>query len=135
MRYGLMRWSSLLMLKCLGNLFKNLENPLQSSCLICQSPTKAIWWDILKTIYTYAACLCIELYQIVVTLERNFCHAFMIKIHVHTIYPLAMLLKEVSTVPSIHPIKCSTICIGLSLVFITKRERHRISLKKGEKEK
>ena len=41
-----------------------------------------------KTIYTFAACLCIELCQIVVTLERNLCHAFMIKIHVHIIYTL-----------------------------------------------
>jgi hypothetical protein len=37
LRYGLMIWSSLLLLKCLGNLFKNLEkNLLQSSSLICQ---------------------------------------------------------------------------------------------------
>ena len=43
---------------------------MQSSSLICQSPTKAIWWYIMKTVYTYAACLCIELCQIVMTLER-----------------------------------------------------------------
>ena len=102
LRYGLMIWSSLLLFKCMGNLFENLENPLQSSSLICQSPTKAIWCFILKTFYTYAACLCIELCQIVVTLERNSFHAFKIKIHVHTTYPLAMLLWEVSIVPSIH---------------------------------
>jgi hypothetical protein len=36
--------------------------------------------------------------------ENSF-HDFMIKIHVHTIYPLAMLLWEVSIVPSTHSTK------------------------------
>ena len=36
--------------------------------------------------------------------ENSF-HTFMIKIHVHTIYPLAMLLLEVSIVPSTHSTK------------------------------
>ena len=40
LRYGLDDLRSLLF-KCLENLFENLENPLRSSSLICQSPTKA----------------------------------------------------------------------------------------------
>ena len=36
--------------------------------------------------------------------ENSF-HAFMIKIHVHTIHPLAILLWEVSIVPSTHSTK------------------------------
>jgi len=36
LRYCLMKWSSLLMFKCLENLFENLETPLQSSSLICK---------------------------------------------------------------------------------------------------
>ena len=60
----------------------------------------------------------------------------MIKIHMHAIYPLAMLLKEVSTIPSIHPTKCSIICVGLSLSsFYYKKKRHGLSLKKERKRK
>jgi hypothetical protein len=70
LRYGLMKSSSLQLFEFLGNLFEHFENPLQGSSLICPSPTKAIWWDILKISYTYATCLCIELYQIFVTLVR-----------------------------------------------------------------
>ena len=49
----------------------------------------------------------------------------MIKIHVHTIYPLAMLLWEVSIVPPLIPQnKCSAICVGLSLSpFFVKKKR------------
>jgi len=53
---------------------------------------------------------------------------------VHTIYPFAILLKEASIVPSIYHIKCSTICVGLSLVF-TKKKRHGLSLKNEKKKK
>ena len=65
----------------------------------------------------HICCLsCIELCQIVVTLERNFCHAFMIKIHVHTIYPLLCFYKKLALYhPSILQNKCSTVCVGLSL--------------------
>ena len=71
LRYGLddMIFTPFLF-KCLGTLFENLKNPFASSSLICQSPTSAIWWYFLKTIYTYGACFCIELCQIIVTLER-----------------------------------------------------------------
>jgi hypothetical protein len=33
LRYGSMKWSLLQMFECLGNLFENFENPLQSSSL------------------------------------------------------------------------------------------------------
>ena len=105
LRYGLMIWSSLLLLNCLGNLFKNSENPLQSSSLICQSPTKAIWWCILQAIYTYAACLCIELCQIVVTLERIF---FMLSWSRFTCTPYTPLLcfhEKLALYHFLHPTK------------------------------
>ena len=105
LRYGLMIWSSLLLLKCLGNLFKNLENPLQSSSLICQSPTRAIWWYDMKTLHTYATCFCIELCQIVVTLKRSLFMLSLSRFTCTPYTPLLMLLKEVSIVPSIHPTK------------------------------
>ena len=114
----------------LGNSIWKFGKPLQSSSLICQSPTKAIWWFILKTIYTYAACLCIELCQIFVTLERNFYYAFMIKIHVHTIYPLLCFFEKLALYhPLISQNKCSTICVGLSLSlqFLLKKKKRGMS--------
>ena len=115
-------WSSLLLFKCLGNLFENLENLLQSSSLICQSPIKAKWWYILKTIYTYAACLCIELCQIVVTLERIL---FMLSWSRFTCTPYTPLLCFFEKLALYHPLipqnKCSTICVGLSLQFLLKK--------------
>ena len=117
-------WSSLLMFKCLGNLFENLENPLRSSSLICQSPTKAIWWYFLKTIYTYAACFCIELCQIVVTLERIL---FMLSWSRFMCYPYSPLLFFFEKLALYHPLipqnKHSTICVGLSIQFLFKKER------------
>jgi len=41
------------LVSCLRTLFENLENSLRSSSLTCQKPIKALWWCILKTIYTY----------------------------------------------------------------------------------
>ena len=116
LRYGLMIWSSLLLFKCMGNLFENLENPLRSSSLICQSLTKDIWWYFLKTIYTYAACFCIELCQIVVTLERNFVmlswSRFMCTPHI----PLLCFDEKLALYhPSISQNKCSINRVGLSL--------------------
>ena len=107
LRYG---WNDMIFaLYCLsawGIYLENLENPLWSSSLICQSSTKAIWWYFLKTIYTYAACFfcALSFVKLLWPLENSF-HAFMIKIHMHTLYPLAMLLWEVSIVPSTHSTK------------------------------
>jgi len=122
-----------LLFKCLGNLFENLENPLASSFLICQSPTKAIWWYFLKTIHTYAACFCIELCQIVVTLGRIL---FMLSWSRFTCTPYTPLLCFFEKLALYHPLipqnKCSTICVGLSLslVFVKKEEeRHGLSKK------
>ena len=109
-----------LLFKCLGNLFENLENPLWSSSLICQSPTKAIWWYFLKTIYTYAACFCIELCQIVVTLERIL---FMHSWSRFTCIPYTPLLYFFKKLALYHPLipqnKCST----------RREERHGLSKK------
>ena len=116
-------WYDLLSLlfKCLGCLFENLENPLRSSSLICQSPTKAKWWYFLKTIYAYAACFCIELCQIVVTLKR---FLFMLSWSRFTCTPYTPLLCFFEKLALYHPPipqnKCSTICVGLSLQFLSK---------------
>ena len=104
LRYGLIKWSSLLMLKFLGNLFENLENPLQSSSLICQSPTKAIWWYLLKTLYTYATCLTLSFVILLWPLREFFSCFHDQDSRAHHI-PLAMLLWEVSIVPSTHSTK------------------------------
>ena len=113
-----------LLFKCSGILFWKFVKPLQSSSLICQSPTKAIWWFILKTIYTYAACLCIELCQIVVTLERIL---FMLSWSRFTCTPNMPLLCFFEKLALYHPLipqnKCSTICVGLSLQFLLKKKR------------
>ena len=94
-----------LLFKCLGNLFWKFVKLLQSSSLICQKSYQSHVMMYLEN-YVHICCLaCIELCQIVVTLERNFCHALMIKIHVHTTYPLDMLLWGDSIVPSIHSTK------------------------------
>ena len=126
-----MTWSSLLLFKCMGNLFENLENPLQSSSLICQSPTKAIWWDILKTIYTYATCLCIELCQIVETLGRIL---FMLSWSRFTCTPYTPLLCFFEKLALYHPLipqnKCSTICVGLSLSSFFKKKREAWAIEK-----
>ena len=63
--YGLMTWSSLLMFKYLGKFI--WKKNLQSSSLVCQSPTKATWWVFLKNLSTYATCFLVELSLIVVT--------------------------------------------------------------------
>ena len=117
-------WSSLLMFKCLGNLFENLENPLQSSSLICQSPTKAIWWYFLKTTYTYAACLCIELCQIVVTLERILFVLPWSRFTCTPYTPLLCFFEKLALYHSLIPQnKCSTICVGLSPIFVKEKKR------------
>jgi len=121
-----------LLFKCLGTLFENLENPLRSSSLMCQSPTKAIWWYFLKTIYTYAACFCIELCQIVVTLERIL---FMLSWSRFTCTPYTPLLCFFEKLALYHSLipqnKCSTICVGLSLssFYLKKREAWAIEKK------
>ena len=54
---------------------------------------------------------------------ENYFHAFMIQIHVHTTYPLLCFYEKLALYhPSIPQNKCSTNCVGLSLVFI-KKER------------
>ena len=55
------------------------------------------------------------------SLENSF-HTFVIKIHMHIIYPFAMLIWEVSIKyhPSIPQNNCSINCVGLSLVVIKK---------------
>ena len=116
-------WSSLLMFKCLGNLFENLENPLQNSSLICQSPTKAIWWYFLKTTYTYTACFCIELCQIIVTERILFMLSwsrFMCTPHT----PLLCFYEKLAWYhPSISQNKYSIVCVGLSLQLLLKKNR------------
>jgi len=121
--YGLMTWSSLLMFKYLGKfILKKKEKNLQSSSLICQSPTRAICIIILKTLYI----CCLSLHWALSNCcdpRKNSFHAFMIKIHVHTIYPLAMLQWEVST-SYIPQNKNSTLCdCGLSLHLLLQK-RH-----------
>ena len=127
-----MIWPPLIMFKCLGILFEILKNPLQSSSLICQSPTKAIWWYLLKTLYTYATCLTLSFVKLLWPF-REFFYAFMIKIHVHIIYPLLCFFEKLALYhPLIPQNKCSPICVGLSLspVFVKKEERHWLSRKK-----
>ena len=101
-----------------------MENPLRSSSLICQSPTSAIWWYFLKTIYTYGTCFCIELCQIVVTLERIL---FMLSWSRFMCYPYTPLLFFFEKLALYHPLipqnKCSAICVGLSLQFLLKKKR------------
>ena len=114
LKYGLS--DMIFALYCLSAWELYLKNPLWSSSLICQSPTKAIWWYFLKTIYTYAACFCIELCQIVVTLERIL---FMLSWSRFTCTPYTPLLCFFEKLALYHPLipqnKCSTICVGLSL--------------------
>ena len=58
---------------------------------------------------------------------EKFCHAFMIKIHVHTIYPLLCFYEKLALYhPLIQQNKCSTICVGLSLQFLLKKKKRGI---------
>ena len=114
MWYFLMTWSSLLMFKYLGNfiwkktlakllfdlpksyqshIMNYLENPILMLLVFTLSIVKLLW-----------------------PLEEFF-SCFMIKIHVHTIYPLAMLPWEVSIVPLLtsHKIKTPHYVIVVSL--------------------
>jgi hypothetical protein len=61
---------------------------------------------------------------------KNSFHSFMITIHVHTIYPLAMLLWEVSIVTFIisHKIKAPRY-VSVSL-YLLLQKRHGLSIKK-----
>ena len=117
-------WYDLLsfLFKCLGTLFENLEDPLRSSSLIFQSSTKAIWWYFLKTTCTYATCFCIELCQIVVTLERIL---FMLSWSRFTCTPYTPLLCFFEKLALYHSLipqnECSTICVGLSIQFLLKK--------------
>ena len=53
-------------------LFWKFVKPLQSSSLICQSPTKAIWCFSLKILYTYAACLALSFVKLLWPLREIF---------------------------------------------------------------
>ena len=70
LRYGLNDMISTLY--CLSAWELYLKNPLWSSSLICQSPTKAIWWYLLKTLYTYAACLALSFVKLLWPLGEFF---------------------------------------------------------------
>ena len=117
--------------KCLGNLFWKFVKPLQSSSLICQSSTKVIWWYFLKTTCTYATCFCIELCQIVVTLERIL---FMLSWSRFMCTPHTPLLCFFEKLALYHPLipqnKCSTICVGLSLQFLLKKKKRGMGYRK-----
>jgi hypothetical protein len=89
----------------LGDFIWKFENPLQSSSSICRSPTKAIWWVVLQTLI-HICCLLLhwDLSNCCYTCENSL-HAFVIKIHVHTISPCFASTLEVSIVSSIHSTK------------------------------
>ena len=105
LRYGLMKWSSLLLLKCLGIYLK------KNGKILCKAP---LWYaKVLPKPYDDISWRPYTLILLVLHWAlSNYCdpwensfHAFMIKIHVHTIYTLAVLLWEVSIVPSTHSTK------------------------------
>ena len=117
-----MIWPLLLLFKCLGNLFKNFGKPFAKLLFNMSKSYQSHMMIYLQNLIHICCLSCIELCQIVVTLERNFCHAFMIKIHVHTIYPLLCFYKKLALYhPSILQNKCSTVCVGLSLQLLWKK--------------
>ena len=68
--YGLMTWSSLLMFKYLGKFI--WKKNLQSSSLICQSPTRAIWWIILKPLAHMLLVFALSIVKLLWPLEEFF---------------------------------------------------------------
>jgi hypothetical protein len=86
----------------LGIFIWKLENHLHGSSLICQSPTKAIWLVIMKTLQSYVACYCIELCQIVVTLVIILFILTWARFMCTTISPCYASTLEVSIVPCIN---------------------------------
>ena len=103
---------------------------------LCEAP---LWYVKVRpkpyddTSYTYAACFCIELCQIVVTLGRIL---FMLSWSRFMCTPYTPLLCFFEKLALYHPLipqnKYSTICVGLSLQFLLKkREAWAIEKKYG----
>ena len=105
LRYGLMKWSSLLLLKCLGIYLKKNGKSFAKLLFDMLKSYQSHMMIFLEDLIHLCCLFCIELCQICCDPWENSFHTFMIKIHVHTIYPLAMLLWEVSIVPSTHSTK------------------------------
>ena len=73
---------------------------MQSSSLICQSPTKSIWRVFLKSLSTYATCFLIELCQIIAThSEINFILLWSIS----CVRPLTCHISTLEDSKYIHP--------------------------------
>ena len=104
LRYGLMIWSSLQMFDCLGFFFENWK-PLAKLPVDMPKSYQSHMMSYLENL-RLICCLLLHwaLSNCCDPCENSF-HAFMIKIHVHSISPCYASTLGVSIVSSIHSIK------------------------------
>ena len=116
----------------LGNfILKIMKTPLQRSSLICQSPTKAIWWFILKTIYSNATCLALSFVKLLWPLREIFVMLSWSRFTCTFCTPLLCFYEKLALYhPLIPQNKCSTICVGLSLRSLLKKRREAWAIEK-----